>query len=272
MRPSNCLNCGATITAAQKFCPACGQKTDIKRLTLGALVADFFGRIFHAEKGFWMMAKGLALNPGKTAAEYVEGRRKIYFNPFGFMAICIAAMVLLNKWLHPYNDLPKADPAVIARLPREELKWMYEETVHRLAAVQDFFNKNLNVISVIVTPYFSFFLWLFYKRRKRNIAEITVAYLLFTAFSNIAASIVFSPVLGAIRNTPAYVFVFWGTMLLQTLYFAWGFKVFFGYHTFRNFFKILLVLWLIGFVGLVIVFTSYYFYVYGGASELLPYL
>ena len=202
------------------------------------LLRDFFQYFTHAEKGVINLFKGLAIRPGKVAAEYVEGKRKTYFNPFTFLALCIAFMAFLNSRIKPYNDLSVPDPKIMARMPDERLKNLYVLTVKRNSGVQEVANRNLNLLSVAVTPYFAFFLWLFFRRRKRNMAEISVAYILFTGFANVLTTILISPWLAMTRNTGAYYPIFYGSMLLQTFYFAWGIKeTFFNYTSVWRIFK-----------------------------------
>ena len=104
-------------------------------------------------------------------------------------------------------------------------------------------------------------------------AEITVAYIYFTGFSNVLSALLISPLLAGIRDTPAYNPVLYSSILLQTFYFAWGFKVFFKYRTTGEYIKVLLVLWLAGAVGLILFFTGLFIYVYrGGVFEVLKYI
>src|SRR5260370_35990241 len=143
MQPTNCLNCGAALLASQNYCPNCGQKADTARITMRQLLFNFLQTFTHAERGLLNLMKGLAINPGRTATEYVEGKRKSYFNPFTFLAVCIAFMLLLNKWIKPYDGLPVPDPQVLARITDDAIKNMYLLSIERTAGVQDFLNKNL---------------------------------------------------------------------------------------------------------------------------------
>src|SRR5258705_12680748 len=113
MKESHCKNCGGSLTNTQQFCPHCGQKSGIPRITTQSLVREFFQTILHAEKGIANLVRGLTTQPGIVVTEYVEGKRKKYFNPFSFLAICIGFMVLLNGWLKPYQDVPVPDRQVI---------------------------------------------------------------------------------------------------------------------------------------------------------------
>jgi len=272
MQRANCLNCGGVLTAEQQFCPACGQKTKTPRITARHLLYDFLQSFVRTEKGLFKLLKGLATNPGKTAAEYVEGKRKKYFNPFTFLALCIAFMVFVNNWLKPYDDLPQPDPEVLARITDESRRELYLLTVERLAAVQRIFNKNLNIVSVLVAPYFAFFLWLFFRNRGRNFAEITIAYILFTGFCSVLVTILVSPWLSLFRNSPAYYPILYSSVLLQIMYDAWGLKIFFNYRTAGSYIKVLAVLGLIGLIGFILLIVAYFLYVYRGAYWVLQYL
>ncbi|GEM_PF-4297466 len=84
MHPTDCLNCGAAWQPGMNYCPQCGQKTDIHRLTFTHILHEFFHAFTHADKGIFHLLKGLATQPGTVAREYVEGKRKKYFNPFTF--------------------------------------------------------------------------------------------------------------------------------------------------------------------------------------------
>jgi Protein of unknown function (DUF3667) len=155
MEQATCLNCGAVLTPGQNYCYNCGQ-----RQTHHAFLSGIFSRIFyrpsHAGRGILNLVKGLTINPGRTAVEYIQGKRKKYFNPFAFLGLCIAFMVFLNNWIKLYNDLPTPDPQVMARIPDEKLRQLYLVSIERNVRAQKFVSKNLNIASVLVAPYFAF--------------------------------------------------------------------------------------------------------------------
>ena len=79
---TTCLNCGTPLTA--KYCPQCGQKANVGRLTwhhLGEEIAHFFT---HIEQGFLKTTKDLLIKPGIVQKNYLDGKRKIYHKPIGF--------------------------------------------------------------------------------------------------------------------------------------------------------------------------------------------
>jgi hypothetical protein len=251
----------------------CGQKTDTRRLGFRQLFVDFLQAFINLEKGLLRLFSGLMSNPGGTAADYAAGERKKYFNPFAFMGLCIAVMIFINGITKPYTVHYIPDPVVLERIGDPITRQLYIESVERMEKVNRFINKNMNIISTLISPYFALFLWLFFKKQERNMAEITVAYILFAAFSNLASAILLSPVLSAARNSKLYNPLLYTLLLLQTLYIAWGMKSFFRLSTVTGYFKVLGVLVLAGFAGFILVLIAYYFYVYqGGSSVVLRYL
>jgi hypothetical protein len=273
MQQTGCLNCGTALMPNQQFCPNCGQKASIPRITTKSLLRDFFQTIFYAEKGIFSLLKGLATRPGKVVTEYVEGKRKKYFNPFTFLALCVTFMVLMNSWLKPYDAMSLPDQQVLARIPDDKTKSTYLLTVKRIAKAQNFFNKNMNFGTLITAPFFAVFLWLFFRHSNRNMAEIAVAFILLTAFNTILITILVSPWMSLFKNTSASMPLFFAGLFLESFYSAWGLKTFFGYKTVGGYMKVLLALWLIGLIGLILVIGIYYIYVYhSGASVVLRYL
>lgn len=103
-------------------------------------------------------------------------------------------------------------------------------------------------------------------------AEIAVAYILLTAFIDVLFTVFATPWLALYRGSIIHDYLFWVGLILETFYYAWGLKVFFGYKTTGGYFKVLLALWLTGLIGLVLILVLYYLYVYhGGASVVLQY-
>ncbi|HYC39023.1 MAG TPA: DUF3667 domain-containing protein [Chitinophagaceae bacterium] len=272
-QPANCLNCGNLIQVNELFCPGCGQSARTSRITNRQLVRDFLTTLVKVDRGILRLIIGLAVSPGITAAEYVAGKRKKYFNPFGFLAICIAFMLFLSNWIQPFIDLAETNPEKLSLINDDELRYRYLLALERLDATERFVNKNLNLISVFITPYFAFFLWLMFPRRGRNMAEIFIAYIFFTGFANAASALFVYPLIRITQgDILMYNVVLNGNLLLQTVYFAWGFRTFFGYHGAGGFVRVLGALLLIGLIGLIIVLLGYYFYILQGDYRLVPLL
>jgi hypothetical protein len=106
---TQCRNCEAPLVDGQTFCARCGQKHETHRLTLGSIGHDVMHALFHVDHSIFALLKGLLLRPGRVARDYVEGRRKRYFGPFGFVVITAGLATLFvaitgAQWFAPITD------------------------------------------------------------------------------------------------------------------------------------------------------------------------
>jgi hypothetical protein len=270
---TNCLNCGEALRPHNKFCPECGQKIETARLSFRKLGHDFLLTFIKVEKGLFNLLKGLALRPGETAKEYIGGKRKTYLNPLTFTGACIAIMLLIMNIFHPYTFASEPDPAILARMPDERLMNLYTAWIQRIGEFQRFGIRHMGTLSILISPWFAFFLWLFFKRRGWNMAEISVAYILFAAFSNLVNSLWVSPLLSLTKSTGFYYPILYTSIFLQTIYLAWGLKVFFNFREASGYWKVLGVLLLAGSIGLILFFSVFFIYVFRGEyGEVFKYL
>lgn len=149
----NCQNCSTALVG--DYCHTCGQKSLTKRLTIKSVVLDFFHALTHADKGFLRLVKTLVRQPGIAAREYVEGKRKRYFNPLTFLVICAA--------IHFYFTTQTG----------------YFDAVQQYAAegslrheINEFMDNNLKAIDIfILTPLIALYSWLLFRKPKYNLAE-----------------------------------------------------------------------------------------------------
>jgi hypothetical protein len=84
-----CLNCNVALMPAQRFCGACGQRSGRARLTMHDISHDFLHAMFHVDQSIFALIKALAYRPGHVAREYVDGKRKKYFGPLGFLVLTV---------------------------------------------------------------------------------------------------------------------------------------------------------------------------------------
>lgn len=260
MQP-NCLNCSAPVLPDHSFCGHCGQKVAVHRLTVPHLVHESFHAFTHADKSIFALLKHLAVNPARVADEYVSGRRKKYFNPITFFLLCIGFFVFMNNVIKPYGEPPQPDPAIVSQLTPQQ-KTLYVTMINRTGEAMKFASKNGNIIFMIAMPFYAALIWLFFRNRGRNFAEITLAVILYTAFVNLLFTLLFTPLMKLYLGTPAYGYIMGGGMLLQLFYYAWAFKGFLHYKSRSGALKTFLVM-LLAFVlwGLLSIIAMF-FYVY----------
>jgi hypothetical protein len=217
-----CLNCEGELAEGNRHCPQCGQKTAIHRFTILHIIHEFFHAFTHTDKGIFGLLKALTINPGKVISEYADGKRKKYFNPFTFFLLCTAFFVFVNVYFSPFGKVPEPDPKVLARIPSEEGKKIYTTAIKRSATVTKITQQNGNIIAMVALPFLSFINWLFFRRRKRNYAEIMVAGVFITAYSNLFFTLFITPLMAANMGQPAYFYLLFAGLFLQSTYFGWA--------------------------------------------------
>ncbi|MDR6923880.1 MULTISPECIES: DUF3667 domain-containing protein [Chryseobacterium] len=149
MSKKSCLNCGHKIY--DEFCPHCGQKSDTGRITTRTLIkSDILGSIWHIETRFFNTVKDILFRPGKTAMDYISGKRVRYYNFLSLLLILFSFNVL---GLHFYEKL--APP----------------ETLAEDSQVKSFFSNYSKTILFVIIPMLAFNAFFLFKRIKLNIAE-----------------------------------------------------------------------------------------------------
>jgi hypothetical protein len=92
---TNCLNCAEPLAVPRpRFCPACGQETNVLPPTLREFAQQFGGAYFSTEGALWRTLRLLLLEPGELTRRYLAGRRKHYVLPLR-LYLTISVLVLL---------------------------------------------------------------------------------------------------------------------------------------------------------------------------------
>jgi hypothetical protein len=150
-----CLNCSAPVD--ENYCPRCGQKVEVKRLTwhnLGEEILHFFT---HVEKGFLKTTGQLIVYPGRLCKNYLDGKRKIYQKPVSFFLIWIAIYLfiwyLADHFAHFEN-----------RYTSDIIFWD--------ASTVNFIQKYRSVVDILILPATAFVNWLILARPKLNYVEV----------------------------------------------------------------------------------------------------
>ena len=96
--PTDCLNCGHTLGSPRpRFCPACGQETNIRPPRIGEFIQQFGGAYFSTEGALWRTLALLLFKPGELTRQYLAGRRRHYVLPLRlYITISLVALLLLR--------------------------------------------------------------------------------------------------------------------------------------------------------------------------------
>lgn len=97
----DCRNCNNSFEG--NFCNQCGQKVIHGKITFKEVVVNFSDS-FNFEKGFFLTLKLLIINPQKVLFEYLNGKRKAYFNPIKFFLITLSLNVFVASIVSNSSD------------------------------------------------------------------------------------------------------------------------------------------------------------------------
>lgn len=175
-----CANCTTVTDTA--FCPSCGQKLDIHRITIGHIAHEGFHSITHADKGVLLLMKGLVTRPGIIAREYIEGRRKHYFNPVTFLVLSSALMAYFGTITGYMDRLTAASNRPSGRPVSE----VWKEVFHIGGS------NGKWLMFLFMAPLFAFLSWMFF-RKKYNYAENFVLHAFIFGEAALLRMIIFIP-------------------------------------------------------------------------------
>ena len=97
-QPVDCANCGAPFgNPPPKFCPACGQESQVRAPRLSEFLQQFGGAYLSTEGALWRTLMLLLTKPGELTVQYLRGRRKHYVLPLRlYLTISVVALLLLR--------------------------------------------------------------------------------------------------------------------------------------------------------------------------------
>lgn len=115
MKHQLCRNCGHEVSGL--YCTNCGQKNDVERLRLATLADGFLSSFIgdgaigdkrsNIRYGFLLSLWSIITRPGQTVAEYLEGRRRKYFNPVTILLLLSGFYALTGIYFGIISDTPE---------------------------------------------------------------------------------------------------------------------------------------------------------------------
>jgi hypothetical protein len=194
-----CRNCGAAFATDQKFCGACGQRTNIApRLTMREIGHDLVHAITHADHSIFALIRALLTRPGYVARDFIEGKRKRHFGPFAFLVIAVSlasAVILLSgvEWFAPF----------------------------RHGRAGDVLQRHINLVILVQAPLLAAFCAAFFRDARRSFAEHLVLAAYASGFRALFIALVETPLLAATADA-ANPWLVSGFLALWCAYFAFA--------------------------------------------------
>ncbi len=131
-----CLNCDATLLGAATHCHKCGQAIKDARMTVRALLSNFFSNLFNLDGKIWLTLRYM-WKPAYLTQEYVSGKRLRYFNPARFFVITLILHFILLTYSMSHTDLGLDSLNDIEDITKSELVTQYDTIAHTLIPSAD---------------------------------------------------------------------------------------------------------------------------------------
>lgn len=94
----NCKNCQNPLEEIAQFCNNCGAKIVIERITFKKLFLEVFINVLGFDSKFFTTLREMITKPHVVISDYLNGVRKRYMNPFGFLAVGAALSLLIFNY------------------------------------------------------------------------------------------------------------------------------------------------------------------------------
>jgi hypothetical protein len=94
------------MALAGPYCSVCGQKADVRILSLARLLADAIGDLFNFDSRIWRSLLTLAFKPGRLTHLYLEGQRARYTPPFRMYIVTSVVFFLILSLARPEEPAP----------------------------------------------------------------------------------------------------------------------------------------------------------------------
>lgn len=222
-----CKNCNAALDG--KYCSSCGQSAQVKEITMKQIFHDMIHAFTHADKGFLLLIRKLTANPGTIAREYIEGKRKKYFNPFTFFVITTTLHAYITYqsgyFSAPVQQPPSGGSDMGAQIQAEMTRLVTE---------------NLKFVdALLIVPLAAFFSGLYFRNPRSNFAERLVLHAFAFGQMGVIRVLIFVPLFLLFpQYQPINIMIF---QLLMLVYLAVAYKQFFMQRTFPTVLKSFLV-------------------------------
>jgi len=105
-----CLNCGTEYEG--RFCPECGQRSTVGRLTIGSIFEHFLVLAGFSNGKLLKTVSHYVIRPGHMMREYLQGKRATYIRPLNILVVLslfflLAQMVIPVKLFGNMDDQAK---------------------------------------------------------------------------------------------------------------------------------------------------------------------
>jgi hypothetical protein len=202
-----CRNCGSALSATQRFCGQCGQKSPTGRLRTYDLLHELLHAFTHVDNSFAALLRALVRRPGRVAREYVAGHRKRYFGPFAFLVIMAGVSTLVIQSTGFVVQASGSGNAVSALV-----------------------QKHVNLVMLLQVPVLALWCMLLFRRDKLHFAEHAVLAAYLSGIRTIFFLLIELPIFYLVKDHGFGTLSTIGYLVLWLGYFGFGASQFYTGH------------------------------------------
>ena len=241
---NNCPNCNEVVDG--NFCSNCGQKR-YKRIDRKYIWDEIQYTVLHTNKGFLYSIKNLIKNPGKTAKEYIEGKRVNHYKPILLVFVLSGISTFISFKIVGLNETMKEIYLS---------KGMYSDFMRDALSFSASYS---SFIMVFLIPFLALFSKIAFRKWGHNYYEHVVMNAYVLSFYALLDIIVVFPIMYLMKNTIGiFEFLPFLSLYLLPFVWVWFYKGLYKERSIKSIIsKVLLILLLIfaGFIVYVIITT-----------------
>ncbi len=214
----DCKNCGTRSSG--NYCGRCGEQLGIQsRIEFRQLIAKLTSEILNLDLGFLYTTKALTKRPGHMVREYINGRRKPYFDPIRYYVLFFTLFFFLFYFLDYYT--------AVIQLATELEAWVAQQSQTSVASqmvlfneVESFDSELFRAADIFLTLVLASTFYLFFRKYHFNFVETLILFFFLSGYLYLVKSVL----LLMKMSLPLIGFVIVESLedLIFGLYFCWG--------------------------------------------------
>jgi len=226
-----CKNCNSEINS--KFCPECGQPSDLKRID-GKYIVHEIAQVLNFDRGILFTIRELITNPGQNVQNYLRENRSRLVKPIIFIIVTSLIYSITISYFHIEEQYVQFQDEAGKSTAKKIFQW-----------IQD----NYGYANILMGFFIVFWLKVFFRKQEYNFFEILVL-LCFIMGIAMLINAVFAMLQGVTGFKVSQV-----GGIVAVIYCSWAIGQFFGKEKYINYVKALFA-YLLGLISFVVVSIS----------------
>lgn len=161
-----CQNCNHDYVG--QYCSQCGQRADTHPVNWHYIWHEIPHSVWHVDHGIAYTLRQLLTRPGHTIREFLEGKRINHYRPLALLFLLGAIVLFVQHGLG----------VSFVKVSQEMFDADTKDTPARMQAFQtelfQFIERNQNLVSILMIPFYAFGYWLLFRRQRYNYPEMLV--------------------------------------------------------------------------------------------------